>query len=145
MRFWRIACAAAGILLTLYGAVSLLTNVPFGNLLLLAVWLIGAVVIHDGIMSPAVLAVGWALHRWVPARPRRYLQGGLIAGGLITAVAIPLILRQGAQPASKALLQQNFGGNLTILLAVVAAASLLLYVARVAGERRTPSSTLTAT
>lgn len=138
MRFWRMAFATAGILLALYGAVGLLTNVPFGTLLVLGFWMIGAVMIHDGIVSPVVIGVGWFVHRMVPPRARRYLQGGLIAGGLITVVAIPMILRQGAQPASKALLQQNFGGNLTLLLGLVAAASLLLYAAHLAGDR--PSS-----
>jgi hypothetical protein len=136
MKFWRIACATAGILLLLFGAVNLLTNVDFGSLLLLALWLIGAVVIHDGIVSPLVIGVGWFIHRTVPPRARRYLQGGLIAAGLITVVAIPMISQQGAEPASKALLQQNFGGNLTILLAVVAAVSLCLYAARTARDTR---------
>lgn len=138
---WRVVCATTGILLGLYGAVSLLTNVEFGTLLLLALWLIGAVVIHDGIVSPLVIGVGWVLHRTVPPRARRYLQGGFVAAGLITVVAIPMISQQGAEPASKALLQQNFGGNLTILLGIVAAVSLLLYAVRVArdtGRRTAP-------
>lgn len=138
MRTWRIVLATAGILLLLYGAVSLLTNVDFGTLLLLALWLIGAVVIHDGIVSPLVIGVGWALHRVVPPRARRYLQGGLIAAGLVTVVAIPMIVQQGSLPASKALLQQNFGGNLTLLLGIVGAVSLLLYAVRVARDGRRP-------
>ncbi len=136
MRAWRIGLGVAGILLGLYGAVNLLTGVDIGTLLVLALWLVGAVVIHDGVLSPAVLGVGWALHRWVPVRARRYAQAGLIAGGLITVVAIPMILQQGAEPTSKALLRQNFGGNLTLLLGVVAAASLVLYTARVARDTR---------
>ena len=136
MRTWRIVLAAAGILLLLYGAISLLTNVDVGTLLLLALWLIGAVVIHDGIVSPLVIGVGWALHRVVPPRARRYVQGGLIAAGLITVVAIPMIAQQGALPASKALLQQSFGGNLTLLLGIVGAVSLLLYAVRVARDGR---------
>lgn len=134
MKTWRITLAVAGILLGLYGAVSLLTNVDIGTLLLLALWLIGAVVIHDGIVSPLVIGVGWLIHRVVPARARRYLQGGLIAAGLVTVVAIPMISQQGAQPANKALLQQNFGVNLTVLVALVAAVSLLLYAVRVARD-----------
>lgn len=136
MRAWRIGLGVAGILVGLYGVVNLVTGVDLGTLVVLALWLIGAVVIHDGILSPAVLAVGWALHRWVPPRARRYAQAGLIAGGLITVVAIPMIVRQGAEPASKALLRQNFGGNLTLLLGLVAAASLVLYAVRVARDTR---------
>lgn len=134
MLAWRIAFAGSGILLGLFGAFRLVTEVPIGNLLVLAGWMIGAVVIHDGILSPLVIAVGWFIGRVVPVRARRYVQGGLIAGALITVVAIPLILRAGQEPASKAILRQNFGGNLTILLGLVAAVSLVLYAVRVARE-----------
>jgi hypothetical protein len=135
VRTWRISLATAGVLLGLYGVFRLLTNVGFVELLILAAWLIAAVVIHDGLLSPAVLTVGWFLARRVPPRARRYLQGLLIVGGLLTVIAIPLMLRRDSQPASKAMLQQNYGGNLRILLALAAALSLLLYAIRVA--RRT--------
>lgn len=136
MRAWRITFATAGILLGLFGAFRLLTQVSFGNLLVLALWLIGAVVVHDGILSPTVVGIGVLLHRIVPVRARRYIQGGLIAGGLITVVAVPLILRSGSgEPQAKAILQQNFTLNLTVLLAVVAAVSLVLYAVRVARDR----------
>ena len=75
MTSWRISLATAGILLGLYGAFRLLTKWGSSTLLVLVAWLIGAVVIHDGLLSPAVVAVGWFLARTVPARARRYLQG----------------------------------------------------------------------
>jgi len=135
VRAWRISLATAGILLGLYGVFRLLTNVGFVELLVLAAWLIGAVVIHDGILSPAVVAVGWFLARTVQPRARRYLQGFLVVGGLMTVIAVPLMLRKDTQPVSKAMLLQSYGANLTLLLALAAALSLLLYAIRVA--RRT--------
>ena len=135
MRAWRLSLATAGILLGLYGVFRLLTNVGFVELLVLAAWLIGAVVIHDGILSPAVVAVGWFLARRVPPRGRRYLQGFLVIAGLMTVIAVPLMLRKDSQPESKAMLLQSYGGNLTVLLALAAALSLLLYAIQVA--RRT--------
>ncbi|MEP6649923.1 MAG: hypothetical protein ABJA74_08415 [Lapillicoccus sp.] len=139
MKAWRIGFATAGILLGLFGAVQLVTQVPVGSLIGLALWMIAAVVIHDGILSPLVVGVGWFLSQRVPARARRYLQGGLVAGGLITVVALPLIVRSRTanEPASKALLQQDFGGNLTVLLGIAAAVSLVFYAARVARDART--------
>jgi hypothetical protein len=135
VRAWRISLAAAGILLALYGVFRLLTNVGFIELIVLAAWLIGAVVIHDGILSPAVVAVGWFLARTVPPRARRYVQGFLVVGGLMTVIAVPLMLRKDTQPVNKAMLLQSYGANLTLLLALAAALSLLLYAIRVA--RRT--------
>lgn len=135
MRTWRILLAVSGITLGLFGVLRLLTQIPVGNLMVLAVWLVAAVVVHDGLLSPVILAVGWALARTIPPRARRYVQAACIAGGLIVAVAIPLILRAGKEPDSKAILRQNFGGNLTILLGLVAAVSLVLYAVRVARDR----------
>ncbi len=136
MKSWRIALGAAGILLALFGVFRLLTQIPFADLLVLALWLIGAVIIHDGVLTPIVLAISWAMARVVPPRGRRYLQAALVAGALVTVIAIPMIYRQDSQPRSKAILQQNFGGNLTLILAVIAAVSLLAYALRVAGDHR---------
>ena len=77
MKSWRLTFAVTGILVGLYGAISLVTNVELGALVLLALWLVGAVVIHDGLVSPLVIGIGWLIHRAVPPRARRYqLQPG---------------------------------------------------------------------
>lgn len=142
MKAWRIALATSGVLLGLYGAFRLLTNVGFVELLILAAWLIGAVVIHDGLLSPAVLAVGWFLARRVKPGARRYLQGFLVVAGLLTVIAVPLMLRRDTQPVSKAMLQQDYAGNLGILLALAAALTLLLYAIRVARRTEAARSTV---
>lgn len=136
MRRWRQLLGVVGGLLMGYGLLRLYVDVPSADLVVLALWLVGVVVIHDGLLSPAVVGVGWAISRLVPARARRYLQAALIAGGLVTVIALPMIYRQGKQPPSKAILQQDFAGNLTVLLAVTALLSLLAYALRVAGDRR---------
>ncbi len=127
----RIVLGAAGIALGLFGVFRLLTEVSGYDLMVLFCWLVGALVIHDGLLSPLIVGIGVALHRLVPDRARRYLQGGLVAGGLVTVVAVPLIYRQDSQPAAKALLQQRFGANLATLLTLMAGLTLLLYLGRV--------------
>ena len=67
----------------------------------------------------------------MPPRARRYLQGALVVGALITVIAIPLIGRQGTQPASKAILLRDYTANLSLLLGMTAAVALLLYALRV--------------
>ena len=137
----RIALAAAGLLLLLYGVFRLVTQVPHAKRIGLAFWLIGALIIHDGILSPLVVSISWVLARVVPPRARRYLQFALIAGGLVTVIALPMIHRQKIGPAQKALLRQNFAANLTIILAVIAVLTLAAYAVRVARDRMpTPSS-----
>jgi hypothetical protein len=127
----RVVLAVAGVLLALFGVFRLVTQVPAGDLIMLGVWLAGAIIIHDGILSPLIIGVGVLLRRAVPPRARGYLQAALIAGGLITVIALPLIYRRGSQPMSKALLEQNYFGNLTVLLGIVGATTLLAYAIHV--------------
>lgn len=136
----RIALAAAGLLLGLYGVFRIVTDVPHAKLIVLGFWLVGALVIHDGILSPLVVSISWVLARVVPPRARRYLQFALIAGGLVTVIALPMIHRQKIGPAHKALLRQNFTANLTIILAVIAVLTLAAYAIRVARDRMPPAA-----
>ena len=131
----RLTLGTAGVLLGSFGVYRLITQEPHAKLVDLVKWLAGALVIHDGIIAPVVVAVGWVIAHVVPPRARRYLQTGLIVGALITIVAIPLIYRRGSQPISKAILLRNYGGNLTILLGIVGGLCLLAYAVHVARDR----------
>ncbi len=140
MRRWRYALVAAGVLLLLYGGVRLVVEVP-ESLPGLVLWMVGTVVIHDGLLAPLVVGVGWLLARTVPPRSRRYVQAALVVGGLITVIAIPLIARRGTQPPAKALLLQNYGANLAILLGLVAALNLAAYLVTAARDRYSDART----
>ena len=131
----RLPLGIAGVLLSLFGVFRLVTQVPPFPLVILALWLVGALVIHDGILSPVVVGVGWAIARVVRPRARRYLQVALIMAALVTVIAIPMIYRQDSQPRSKSMLLQNFGLNLTLLIGIIAALSLLAYAVRVARDQ----------
>lgn len=143
MKAWRIILAIAGILLGLFGAYRFLTEIPLPNLIALAVWMIAALLIHDGVLSPLVVGIGYLLRRFVPDRGRRYLQAAFIMTGVVTVIAVPMIYLRGSQPAVKALLRQNYGANLTVIIAIIAAVTLTLYAVRVARDRRpvTPPET----
>jgi hypothetical protein len=135
MRVWRIILAVVGIGVGTYGISQLLTQIPIQNLVVLALWLIGALIIHDGLLSPTVVGVGAALRRYIPDRGRRYLQFGLIMAAMVTVIAVPMIYRANREPPSKALLLQDFSTNLTVLLAVLGGATLVAYAIRVARDR----------
>jgi hypothetical protein len=135
MKIWRIILAVVGIGVGTYGIFQLLTQLPRQTLGLLALWLIAALIIHDGLLSPAVVGVGSVLRRYVPDRGRRYLQFGLIMAAMVTVIAVPLIYRANTQPPAKALLLQDFGINLTVLLAAIGGGTLIAYAIRVAQDR----------
>ncbi len=138
MKIWRIVLAVVGVGVGTYGIFQLLTQLPWQTLALLALWLIGALIIHDGLLSPAVIGVGAALRRYVPDRGRRYLQFGLIMAAMVTVIAVPMIYRANTQPPAKALLLQDFGINLTVLLAAIGGGTLIAYAIRVARDRSVP-------
>jgi hypothetical protein len=121
-----------------YGTLRLLTGVPPNDLLSLGLWLVAAVVIHDGLVSPTLLGIGSVLTR-LPARVRRFVQAGLIVSGLLVVLAAPLIHRAGTQPPSKALLVRDYGVNLAVLIVMVASVSAIGYAWSVARARRAGS------
>jgi hypothetical protein len=133
MRTWRIMLGAAGILLGLFGAFRLVTQVPLTDVAILAAWMIGVVVIHDGVLSPLVIAIGTLVAR-IPPRGRRYVQFALVTGAVIAVIGVVLAARRGSQPAVKALLLRNYALNLAILLGLVGAVSLGAYAVRVARD-----------
>ncbi|MFC8507299.1 hypothetical protein ACFU3J_08050 [Streptomyces sp. NPDC057411] len=79
-------------------------------------WLVGALVLHDGILAPLVLAVGLLL---VGRRRRGLLRGALLVAGSVVLVTLPLLVRPGAPPNPSAL-PLPYGRNLLIVLAAVA-------------------------
>ena len=139
MGIWRTVLAILGVLALLYGIVNLGLHIPGPVLVWVAVWLLALVIIHHGLVSPVVIAVGVLLRRLVPDRGRRYLQAGLIAAMPVTVIALPLIYRQGSEPPSKAMLLQNFTANLGLLLGIIAVACLVGYAIRVARDRSATS------
>ncbi|SDY34478.1 hypothetical protein SAMN05661080_03147 [Modestobacter sp. DSM 44400] len=125
----RVVIGGAGVVLALFGLFRLVTQVPGRSLLGLAAWLVGALVLH-AVLSPAVVAIGTGLRK-VPPRARAHLQGALVTGGLVTVIALPLIYRAGSQPGVKAILGQDYGHNLVLLLALISAVAVLSYLRRV--------------
>jgi hypothetical protein len=137
MKAWRIILAIGGIALGAFGIFRLETEIPLHNLLILAVWLVAALIIHDAVMEPSVIGVGWLLRRYVPDRGRRYVQIALIMIVPVAVIAIPMIFLRGSQPMEKALLLRNYGVNLIMIIGIIAVIGLILYAVRVARDRGT--------
>jgi K+ transporter len=102
----------------------------------LATWLVGALILHDGILVPATLIVGAVLALAVRPRARQYVQGFLIVAAVVTVVAVPLVIREGKGQPGQALLTQDYLLHLIWVLAVVAGLCLLTYLVRVLRDRR---------
>ena len=141
MKRTRIALATSGIGLALFGVFRLLTQVSVGSVAFLVLWLIGALVIHDGMIAPGTLGLATLIRRKVPPRGRRYLQGALISAAAVTVIGLPMIYRAHSQPKVKALLEQNFLANVALLWAVIAVVAFLGYVVQLVRDHASSATT----
>lgn len=101
-------------------------------------FLVTVLVLHDGVLLPAVIAVGVLVHRVVPAPYRAVVQAALVASAAVTLVALPLVLGYGRIADNPSALPRDYGrGLLTVLAAVwLAAAVALAVLSRRHGRRR---------
>ncbi|MFJ6755458.1 MULTISPECIES: hypothetical protein [unclassified Streptomyces] len=84
----------------------------------IAVWLGGAVAVHDGFLAPLVIAIA-ALAAAAGVRLRGVPRGGLIVAGSVTAVALPPLLRPGGV-ANPTVLPLDYLRNWLLALAAIA-------------------------
>lgn len=95
----------------------------------LRVW-VGANVVHDLLVVPAVLLVGLAVRRVVPTPVRAVVQGGLLCSAIVVLYA----LRLGSTGGNETILPRDYGRGLLIVVAMIwavtAAAALLALVRR---------------
>jgi hypothetical protein len=139
-RLIRLSLGTVGVLVLGYGALRILQDQRHTHPTKLGAWLVGALILHDGIIAPIVIGVGMLLARVVPPRARAFLQGGLIVGGLISSVGVLLIWRKGKSgSAALTLLQQNYKANLLLMLALVAIGTVISYGIAVLRSNRTKS------
>jgi hypothetical protein len=101
----------------------------------LATWLVGALVLHDGILVPVTMIIGAVLTLAVQPRARRYLQSFLIMAAVVTVVTVPLVIREGKAQPGQALLTQDYRWHLIWVLAAIGGLCLLSYLVQVARDR----------
>ncbi|MFE2524719.1 hypothetical protein ACFXEL_10825 [Streptomyces sp. NPDC059382] len=99
----------------------------------IALWLAGAVVLHDGFLAPLVMAVA-ALTAAAGLRLRGVPRAALIVAGSLTAVALPPLLRPGAV-ANATVLPLDYLRNWLLTMAVIAVLTLLYTGTRAALRR----------
>lgn len=118
--FW-VALAVGGVVMAV-GVRGLLVNsgsVMDTNPSRWIVLFVAAIAVHDVVLAPLVLAVGYGVSRLVPARLRPVIQGGLICSALVTLFAYPFVRRFGAMPTNPTILPRDYTRGLLIVLAVV--------------------------
>ncbi|MEV5609068.1 hypothetical protein [Streptomyces sp. NPDC052225] len=113
---FRWALGAVGVGVAAIGVSELWSGTRAGTPAEVAVWLVGAVVVHDGLLVPFVMAVGLLIGG---GRARGALRAGLITAGCLILVAVPVVLRPG-RPRNPSVLPLDYPLDLGLLLAGVA-------------------------
>ncbi|MFH7597863.1 hypothetical protein WDV06_22545 [Streptomyces racemochromogenes] len=99
----------------------------------IAVWLGGAVLVHDALVAPLVLAAA-ALAASAGLRPRGFPRAVLIVAGSLTVIALPPLLRPGGV-ANPTVLPLDYPRNWLLAMAALALVALGHVAARAARRR----------
>lgn len=126
---WRTPVAIAGVAALAFGVRELVGGAgPLPRLWSSMLWLAGVLVVHDVVLAPLAVAVGWVLSRLLPGRAvRRIVAGGLLVAGSLVAVAIPAQLTPGVAD-NPTTTPRDYGGGLALSLAVTATVTILLLI-----------------
>jgi hypothetical protein len=97
-------------------------------------WLIGALIVHDGIIAPTVFVTTLLARRLgerIPAAVIALVQGAFVIGGIVLLLFLPEVIKKAIGTNSSSILPQNYGLHLLVfylVLGILAAAAVGFYV-----------------
>jgi len=134
LAFWSGLVVGAAVMT--YGVVGLLGASAATQPDDLARFFIGAGVVHDAVLAPVVVVVGWLLARALPPWVRPPVWFALAATGVLVAFSWPLVRGWGRRDANPSLLPFDYGRNLVVAVAVIWGVALADVVRRTVQQRR---------
>ncbi len=108
-------------------------------------WWVTAAVVHDLVVAPAAVAVGWLVVRFAPRALKAPLQAALLLSAVLLAVSWPALRGYGRVASNPSYLPRDYGRGLALSLAVVWAACGAWAVSRLLRGRSAPRASLPAT
>lgn len=147
MKNVRIAVLLLGLALLAVGGIVLLQEVNPKRYLGILTWFLGALIIHDAIIAPAVFLVtlvGRRMQRRVPPGILAIVYGALVVAGIVTMLVVPEILKKRIGTASSSILPQDYGLHLAVFWVAIIALTViaaLIYraILRSVQKTRSPS------
>ncbi|MRK00186.1 hypothetical protein GEV27_01505 [Aeromicrobium sp. S22] len=138
MRAARVLLGALGAGLALWGLWQM-RDLTREQLTSEAFWAVGAVVLHDAVLAPIAVLVGWAGHRLLPGPFRRPAAIAFIVWGTLTVAFFPTLSGQGGKPGNDTVLGLPY-----VLTWLVMTGMLIAYVVGDGLRRRRSRSVATA-
>jgi hypothetical protein len=121
---------AAGAVLIAWGGYGLFTNTQHPQPVPWLQFFIGANLLTDVVIVPAVIVVGLAVARLGSARLRPYVSSALVLSGVVLLVALPLLLGKGLRSDNPSIQPLDYPRGLLVTLAAVWAGVALVAVIR---------------
>jgi hypothetical protein len=130
----RIAIGTLGVLVLAIGGGLAISSLGLRSIRL-ALWLGLPVLLHDCVLVPLVLALGWLGRRLLPQAAWGPAACGLVATGTLTALGAVVLVQPGADPTLPSLLDRNYWAGYALALAIVWTLTSLVAAARVRSAR----------
>ena len=125
----RMGIGAIGVGIGVFGAWMLWSRQDFDQLTSAAIWLAVGVVLHDGVLAIATLALAAVALRILPRASRAPAVVGFIVLGSVTLLAVPVLSGFGVRADNTTLLDRDYTAGWLVLalltVAVVIVASVL--------------------
>ncbi|MFC5676423.1 hypothetical protein [Aeromicrobium endophyticum] len=86
-----------------------------------AFWLAGGVVLHDAVLAPVVVGIGYAASRVLPAHWRSATATAFVVWGTLTVAFLPVLSGQGGKPGNDTILGKPYVLSWVVLTLVLAA------------------------
>lgn len=138
MKIARIILLVVGLAGLDLGAVVMLTEVRPAQIVGVGIWILGAIVLHDAVLAPALLGID-VLMRRAGRRVRPavvvIVQVGVVVGAIMSLIVLPEIYAKVLGPKNDTVLPLDYGLNLALFWGVTA---LLTAVACVVYVRAVP-------
>ncbi|MEO6467779.1 MAG: hypothetical protein ABIP21_01670 [Acidimicrobiia bacterium] len=107
-----------------------------------ATWVIGADLIHDFVVAPIAVGIGWAVGRVVPMRWRAPIQAGLMATAITVAIGWPGLRGYGRHlvPDNPSVQPLNSATAVGTVIGFIWAVVAIWLITRALRPRPTPAS-----
>lgn len=136
---WQVGLVAVGIALLLVGGVVLIMDVDPARYVGIAIWFLGALILHDGVAALVVFGISVGMRRAgrrIPLPVIAIVQGALVIGAIMTALVVPEILKKGIGSANPTILPLDYGLHLVLFYAGLAVATVVAIAVYLVVRRR---------
>lgn len=134
----RLAVGAVGVAVATYGLVVVLRTVPWAGYGGIALWLAGAVILHDGVLVPAVSLLRLATHRVggrLSSTTLALVTAAFVVGGVLSLIVLPEIWAKHLGPQNPSVLPGSYGQGLLVTWLVLGVLTVVSVAVRAASGR----------